>query len=150
MLRQAWIATLAAALLATAAPAGSLEIRYWPPTFVPQELVDIPVVMDVDLWMDVAVQGETLKLKPVGAHRFEGYLDVRVRCNFNARLLYSIVATGVISGHYSCFPEYADIDVPGGTATIGARLDNADLSNVPGGSRNVHVATIMVKVIPRP
>jgi hypothetical protein len=150
MLRQAWIAALTTALLTTAVSARSLEIRYWPPTFVPQELVDIPVVMDVHFWMDIAVQGEALKLEPVSAHRFEGCLDVHVRCNFNARLLYSIVATGVIGGQYSCFPEYTDIDVPGGTATVRARLDNADLSKVPGGSRNVHVATIVVKVIPRP
>ncbi len=150
MLRQAWKAMLVAAVLTTAASAGSLQVRYWPVTFTPQELVNIPVVMDVGLWMDIAVQGDVLKLHQVDTRRFEGCIDVRVRCNFNARLLYSIASTGVIKGQYSVYPEHTDIDVPGGTATPCARLDGADLSNVPGGSRDVSVANITVKVMPRP
>jgi hypothetical protein len=150
MMKQAWIATLAAAVFATAASARPLQVRYWPVTFVPQELVTIPVVMDIGLWMDIAVQEDTLKLHQVDARRFTGCVDVNVRCNFNARLLYSITSTGVIGGQYSVFPEYADINVPGGMTTVCAQLDNADLSNVPGGSRDLSVANIKVSVIPRP
>lgn len=150
MLRKAWIATLAAAAFTTAVSAGSLQVRYWPVTFVPQELVTIPVVMDVGLWMDIAVQGNTLKLHQVDARNFEGCIDVRVRCNFNARLLYSIASTGAVGGQFSVSPEYADIDVPGGITTVCAQLSNADLANVPGGSRNLSVATITVSVTPRP
>ena len=150
MVKQAWIAAWIATALTTAASAGSLQVRYWPVTFAPQKLVNIPVVMDVGLWMDIAVQGKTLRLHQVDARRFEGCLDVRVRCNFNARLLYSIVSTGAIKGQYVCVPEYADVDVPGGTTTVCARLYDADLSNVPGGSRDVNVANVTVKVMPRP
>jgi hypothetical protein len=150
MLKQAWIATLVAAALTTAASAGTLQVRYWPVTFTPQELVTIPVVMDVGLWMDIAVQGKALKLHQVDARRFEGCIDVRVRCNFNARLLYSIASTGFVGGQASCLPEYADVDVPGATTTVCARLSNVNLSNIPGGSRDINVANITIKVIPRP
>ncbi len=150
MVKQAWIAALAAAALTTAASAGTLEVRYWPMTFTPQELVTVPVVMDVGLWMDIAVQGKTLKLHQVTARRFEGCVDVKVRCNFNARLLYSITATGAVKGLFSCFPEYADIDVPGGTTTVCARLGDADFSSAAGAATDLNVAHITINVMPRP
>lgn len=150
MSRQAWIAALVAALLTTTASAGLYETRYWPTTFVPQELVTIPVVMDVGLWIDVAVQDKTLKLEQVAARRFEGSVDVEVRSNFHARLLYSIAPTGVVNGQYSVSPAHVDVDVPGGTTTVRAQLANPDLTTVLGGRQNVSVAYITVMVMPKP
>ena len=149
MLRQAWIATLAVALLATAASAGSLQIRSWPIVYFPQEVTTIPVVMDIGFWMDVAIEEEGLKLLPVGPRTYKGCVDLTMRSNFNLTLTCSIVSTGVVGGQYSCLPEYAHIDMPGGAVTVCARLDNADIGNRPGGSENVHVATIVIEVIPR-
>ncbi|MBN1361269.1 MAG: hypothetical protein JW993_11785 [Sedimentisphaerales bacterium] len=149
-MRKAWLAALMAAALTTAASARPIQVRYWPATFVPQELVTIPVVMDVGFWIDIAVQGDAIKLQQVGARRFEGCVDVRVRCNFDIRLLYSIVPTGAVGGQFTCFPQYADIDLPGGDTTLCVRLDNADPSNVLGGRTNVNVANVTVEVIPRP
>lgn len=150
MLKQAWMATLVAAALTTAASARSLEVRYWPVTFTPEKLLTIPVVMDVGLWMDIRIQGDAIKLHQVDARRFEGCIDVRVRSNFNARLLYSIASTGAVGGWFTTLPEYADVKVPGGMVTVCARLTEADFSNVPGGSRDLQVANITVEVIPRP
>jgi hypothetical protein len=42
-----------------------------------------------------------------------------------------------------------DVDPPGGVATLGAKLENASLGTVAGGTTNVHVASITVSVIPR-
>lgn len=150
MLRQAWMAVLVAAALTSVTSARLLEVRYWPLTFTPQKLVTIPVVMDVGLWMDIRVQGDAIKLHQVDARRFEGCIDIRVRSNFNARLLYSIASTGAVGGRFTTLPEYADIKVPGSTAVVCARLAEADFANVPGGSRDLHVANITVKVIPYP
>lgn len=150
MRKQAWIAAGMAVALTTAASAARLQVRYWPVTFVPQELVTIPVVMDVGLWMDIAVQGETLRLQQVDVVTFQGCVDVRVRSNFDSRLLYSIAPTGVIGGQYSTLPEHADVDAPGGMTTVCGRLAGADLSDVPGGRRDVNVATLTISVIPRP
>ena len=149
-MRQAGIAALLAAALATVASARPIEMRYWPPTFVPQELVTIPVVMDVGFWIDLRLEGDAIKLQPTGPRRFEGCIDVRVRSNFNARLLYSIATTGAVGGQFTVFPTYVDIDVPGGDTTLCARLDNADLGDVLGGRTNVNVANVTVEVIPQP
>ncbi len=149
MLRQAWIATLAVALLATAASAGSFQIRSWPIVFFPQEVTSIPVVMDIGFWMDVAVEGESLKLLPVGPRTYKGCLNLTIRSNFNLDLTCSILSTGVVGGQYSCSPEWTHIEMPGGAFTVCARLDDADIGNRPGGSQNVHVATIVIEVMPR-
>ena len=42
-----------------------------------------------------------------------------------------------------------NIDAPGGTLTVCAKIAKADLSKVPGGSKDVHVANVTVKVVPR-
>jgi hypothetical protein len=57
--------------------------------------------------------------------------------------------SAVVPGDYSCSVSPANIDAPGGTLTVCARITNADLSRVPGGTKNVHVANVTVRVIPR-
>lgn len=149
MLRQSLLATWAVALLATAASAGELRSRCWPVHYVPQEIVDIPVVMDVGFWVDIVNQDDIIKLQQVSIHQYEGCLDLEVLCNFNLTLSCSIVSTGAIEGQYGCFMQKPDVDLPGGTATVCAQLDNAKLGGQPGGSRNVHVATVTIRVVPR-
>lgn len=149
-MKQAWIATLVAAALAASASAGTMEIRYWPMTFTPQKLVEIPVVMDIGLWMDIAVQGNAIKLEQVDTHRWEGCTEINVRCNFNATLLYSIAPTGVFRGNFAVVPDREDIAVPGRTTTLCAQLVGPDFSSVAGARENVNVATITICVIPQP
>lgn len=149
-MKQAWIASLVAAALAASASAGSMDIRYWPTTFTPQELVTIPVVMDVGLWMDLSVQNDRIKLNQVDVHRFEGCTQIRVRCNFNATLLYSITPTKVVQGSYAVVPEREDIAVPGGTTTVCAELVDPDFGSTAGARKNANVATITICVIPQP
>ena len=43
----------------------------------------------------------------------------------------------------------ADLDAPGGTTTVCAKLNNANLIAVSGGTRNVEVATVRIQVVPR-
>ena len=94
MRRQSLLATWAVALLATATGAGELKCQYWPAGYVPQEMVDIPVVMDVGFWVDIVNQDDVIKLQQVSIHRYEGCLDLEVRCNFNLTLSCSVVPTG--------------------------------------------------------
>jgi hypothetical protein len=61
----------------------------------------------------------------------------------------SITPTGAVSGTYSCSLADPYVDAPGGVATLCARLLNANLGSQPGGSKNVHVAVITVRVVPR-
>ena len=137
------------ALLAAAAPAGEIKAYDWPGGFIPHEVAVIPVTMDVGFWVQILNQNAIIKLHQVKIRTYEGCVDLIVRCNFDLTMSCSIVPTGAIGGHYSCSVQNADIDAPGDTAVLCAKLTNADLRGRPGGSRNVHVATVTVKVVPR-
>lgn len=149
MLRKRWIVSLAAALLTATVSAGEVKTRIWPVDYVPQEIVDIPVVMDIGYWVQIVNQNDVIKLQQKSVRHYEGCLDLQVRCNFNLALSCSITPTGAIDGKYSCSIQGADIDVPGGSATVCAQLYDPDLAGRPGGSVNVHVATVTVWVVPR-
>jgi len=149
MLRRSLIVVCAAALLASAAPAGELRYGYWPSSYVPQELVDIPVLMDVGFWVHVLNQDDVIKLRQVSIHEYEGCLDLEVLCNFKLTLSCSITPTNAVEGQYSCSMQGADIDPPEGIATVCAQLKDAKLGSQPGGSRDVHVATVTIRVVPR-
>jgi len=149
MSRQGWIVFWAAALLTTTVSAGEVKCRVWPVGYVPQEIVDIPVVMDVGYWVHIVNQDDVIKLQQVSIRQYQGCVDLEVRCNFNLTMSCSIAATGAIDGQYSCSLQGADVDVPGGMATVCAQLDNPDLAGRPGGSTNIHVATVTIRVAPR-
>lgn len=139
----------AIALLATTAPAGEIKLHIWPTQFIPQEVTTIPVLMDVGFWMEIVNQNTKIKLQQIDIHTYEGCTDLQVRTNFNLTLSCSIKPTGTIAGQYSASINNPDINAPGGTATVCAKLKNADLSGKPGGTKNVQVATVTIKVVPR-
>ena len=149
MMRQSLLAICVTALLASAATAGELRYYPWPLTYVPQEIVDIPVVMDVGFWIEIVNQDDIIKLQQVSVHTYEGCLDLEVLCNFDLTMSCSITPTGAIEGEYSCYMQNSDVDIPGGTATVCARLEDANLTGQPGGSRDIHVATVTIRVVPR-
>lgn len=149
MSRRSLFIGLIIALLATAVPAGEIKIHEWPTAFIPQEVASIPVLLDVGFWIEIVNQDAVIKLQQINIHTFQGCVDLIVRSNFNLRLSCTITPTGVIAGDYSCSVQNANIDAPGGVATICARLTNADLRGRPGGSKDVHVATVVVRVVPR-
>ncbi len=149
MPRKSLFIGLLVALLAAAAPAGQIKVHQWPTKFIPQEVTSIPVVMDVGYWMEIVNQNVKIKLVQINIHTYEGCVDLKVRTNFNLTMSASITPTGAISGNYSCSIEEPDVDAPGGDRTVCAKLRNANLSGQPGGSRNVHVATVTIRVVPR-
>ena len=150
MVKKSLFAVAAVALLAVAAQAGEIKIHEWPCEFISQEVATIPVVMDVGYWIRIKDQDKLkIKLEQKSIHEYEGCTDMKVECNLNISLSCSISATGAVPGKYSCSLNPADVDSPGGTVTVCAKLKDADLSKTPGGSKNVHVATITIKVKPR-
>ncbi len=149
-MKRSFFLVAAVALLATTAQAGEIKIHDWPCEFIFQELSTIPVVMDVGYWVRIKDQNKLkIKLQQKDIHTYEGCTDMKVECNLNITLSCSISATGAVPGNYSCNLDPADVDTPGGTVTVCAKLRNADLSKTPGGSKNVHVATVTIKVMPR-
>ena len=149
-MKRSFFLVAAVALLATTAQAGEIKIHDWPCEFIFQELSTIPVVMDVGYWVRIKDQSKLkIKLQQKSIHEYEGCTDMKVECNLNVSLSCSISATGAVPGKYSASLNPADIDTPGGTVTVCAKLKNADLSKTPGGSKNVHVATVTIRVKPR-
>jgi hypothetical protein len=136
-------------LLAPFARAGEIKTHQWPTHFVPVEVASIPVVMDVGYWMQITNQGDIIKLHQVTVTRYEGCIDLKVKCNFPLFLSCSIAPTGAITGTYTCSIQNAAISPPGGTTPLCATLTNANLAGVPGGAMNVHVATVTIRVQPQ-
>jgi len=150
MVKKSLFAVAAVALLAVAAQAGEIKIHEWPCEFIFQEVAQIPVVMDVGFWVKIKDQDKLkIKLSQKSIHEYEGCTDINVECNFNITMSCSISATGAVPGSYSCSINPASLSAPGGTATVCAKLKDADLSKTPGGSKGVHVATVTIKVKPK-
>ncbi len=142
-------------LMAVVAQAGEIKFHEWPVAPVPQEITTIPVVMDIGFWIRIKDQGDlTIKLAQEAIHTYSGCTNAVVETNtcltFSCSIA-SVVRDGsaVVPGTYSCSVDPANIDSPGGTLTVCARLTDADLSRVAGGTKNVHVANVTLRVVPR-
>ena len=150
MLKKSLLVVAAVALLAVGAQAGEIKTHSWPTTYVPQEITDIPVVMDVGYWVAIKDQDKLqIKLAQKDVHTYEGCVTMNVECNFNVTLSCSISATGNVNGSYGCSLSESNIDSPGGSTQVCATLTNASLGDQVGGTNNVHVATVKIKVVPR-
>ncbi len=136
-------------LLASTLQAGEIKVHEWPVQFIPLEVTSYPVVMDVGFWMEVVNQFDVIKLQQVTIHKYEGCLDVKVKTNFNLLLSCTIAPTGAVPGIYTATLTDAAISPPYGVAKLCVKLENANLTNQPGGSKNVHVATVVIRVVPR-
>ena len=143
------LVTASIVLSATAVPAGEIKLHEWPTQFVPLEVTSFPVVMDIGFWMEVVNQFDVIKLQQITIHKYEGCNEVKVKTNFNLLLSCSIAPTGAVAGTYTARLTDAAISPPYGVATLCVTLDNANLSSQPGGSKNVHVATVTIRVVPR-
>jgi hypothetical protein len=142
-------AAIAAALIGPV-QAGEIKFHEWPTAFIPQEITTIPVVMDIGYFILIRDQDKLrIKLKQNSIRDYEGCTDMVIVSNFDLTLSCSITSTGKVPGDYSCSVSPANIDAPGGTSSVCAKLKNANLTQVPGGAKDVHVANVTIKVAPR-
>lgn len=154
-MKKALFAVAAVALLAVAAQAGEIKYHEWPCAPVPQEITTIPVVMDVGYWVKIKDQDKLkITLGQESIHTYSGCTNATVETNTCLKFSCSISKVkkdnnDVVPGKYSCSVSPADIDAPGGTLTVCAKIEEADLSKVPGGTKGVHVGNVTVKVVPR-
>jgi hypothetical protein len=154
-MKKALFAVAAVAVLAVAAQAGEIKYHEWPTTLVPQEIATIPVTMDVGYWVKIKDQGDLkIKLGQQSIHTYYGCTNMVVETNTCLTFSSSISkvtkdGSVVVPGDYSSSLSPANIDAPGGTISVCAKLENADLSKVAGGTKNVHVANVTIKVVPR-
>jgi len=150
MARNIALAAAIAAALTAPAPAGEIKFHEWPVAFIPQEVTTIPVLMDVGFYILIRDQDQLkIRLKQTTIKDYDGCTDMVIVSNFDLTLSCSISSTGKVPGDYSCSVSPANIDSPGGTTTVCAKLTNANLGLVPGGTKDVHVANVTIKVVPR-
>jgi len=149
MLRGKLLVMASVVLSATSLQAGQIKAHNWPVQFVPLEVAAYPVVMDVGFWMEIVNQSDVIKLQQVTITRYEGCIDVQVRTNFSLLMSCTITPTGAVGGTYTATITNAAVNPPSGTARLCVTLNNANLTGQPGGSTNVHVATVTVRVVPR-
>lgn len=154
-MKKALFAVAVVALLAVAAQAGEIKYHEWPCTPTPQEITTIPVVMDVGYWVKIKDQDKLkIKLKQDAIHDYSGCTNATVETNSSITFSTSIskakdaAGNTVVNGDYSSSVSPANITAPGGTITVCAKIANADLSKVPGGTKDVLVGTVTVKVVP--
>jgi len=142
-------------MLAGAAQAGEIKLHVWPCAFIAQDLMTIPVTMDIGYWIRVKSQTKyVIKMAQIDIHTYDGCVTIPVECNFNATLSASIAkftTNGDVTaggGFLSCSITPANI-TPGTTnVQVCAHLVNANLGAFPGGSKDVQVATVTIKVVP--
>jgi len=148
-------AVVAAVLFAASAPAGEIKFHEWPMAPIPQEVTTIPVTMDIGYWVRIKDQDKLkIVLSQDSIHSYSGCTSMVVETNSSLTFSTTIAKVTkdgnvIVPGDYSTSVSPANIDAPGGTLSVCAKLQNADLSKVPGGSKNVHVANVTVKVVPR-
>jgi hypothetical protein len=149
MLRGKFLVIASIVLVATAAQAGEIKVHQWPTTFIPMEVASYPVIMDVGFWMEIVNQFEIIKLEQITIHKYQGCVDVKVKTNFNLLLSSKITPTGAVPGTYTASLTNAAISPPYGVADLCVTLEDANLTGQPGGSKNVHVATVVIRVVPQ-
>jgi len=157
MLKKSLFVVAAVTLLAVAAQAGEIKIHNWPTNYIPQEVTEIPVLMDVGYWVSIKDQDKLkIKLQQKSIQLYEGCTDIKLSCNFDLTVSVDVVqyvdpvSGNKIDGKYSGSASPADVS-PGveQTVSICAKLDEAKLQTVTGGSKDVRVGTAKVKVVPR-
>lgn len=149
MSRKTLLVGLLSILWVSAAPAGEIKFHFWPCVPAPQEVATIPVLMDIGYWIEILNPDAVIKLKQTAIHTYEGCVNLHVRTNTYLTMTCTIASAGVIPGTYTCSVGGANIDPPGDIAAICAKLTDANLARRPGGTTNLRVATVTVRVVPR-
>lgn len=156
MLKKTLFVVAAVAMLGAVAQAGDVSFKShgfsWTKVYTPLEIegVSIPVKMDIGYWIKIPnEQNLEIKMEQDSIYQYSGCTTMQVQCNFNLTLSCEISSLGVVGGDYSCSVSPSDLDAPGGSTSVCAKLKNASLGDVAGGSTNVHVANIKIFVVPR-
>jgi hypothetical protein len=148
-MKKALFAVAAVALLAVSVQAGEIKTHSWPCTLTPIELTTIPVVMDIGYWVKVTNQDAKITLAQESIHVYSGCTNLTVKSNTAVTLSTTIAKTGDVPGSYSSWID-GSASIPMGTSTVKvcAKITDADLSGVPGGTTGKTVANVTILVVP--
>lgn len=155
MLKKILVAVTLLSLLAAPAYAGHIHIHppgFWPPTYDWVDVCEIPVMMDVGMYIEVLCQDDlVIKLEQVAFRTYEGCTELQIKSNFDAELGCAIQSTGKVPGIYTC-----SIDNPKVPATLCStvatrmvcvKAEDVSIVHITPGS-DVHVADVTISVRP--
>lgn len=156
MLKKSLFVVAALALLAGAAQAGEYKTHGWEITkqWVKQELCTIDVTMDIGYWVHCKDQDKLkIKLAQESIHSYYGCKTVTFENNFDLIASATVASTGKVPGKLEVYVNAVkdgsvQINRPGGSFDVCVRLKDADLGAQAGGTKNVHVATVTLWVMP--
>ncbi len=114
----------------------------WPAEYKFQPVCIIPVKMDIGFWVRVeGCKDCVIKMRQNAIRKYSGSIDLNVKCNVKIDLAVDFAATvdGIGDAGASVTPN--QLDVPGGTITVSAWVNNFDITQ----STKLAVGT-MVKV----
>lgn len=107
--------------------------------------------MDVDL--TVCIGGNCIKLLPdpnvpASAYAYIGYTNVGIELNFKGKLSVTVTPTSPAGGTWTGW-VVPDVVGPGAvTVQLWVRVEDLDISALPGGTKNVQVAEVKLFVVP--
>ncbi len=114
----------------------------WPAEYKFQPVCVIPVKMDIGFWVRIeGCKDCVIKMKQNAIRKYSGSIDLNVKCNVKIDLAvdFASVVDGINDAGASITPN--QLDVPGGTVTVSAWVNNFDIAN----SAKLQVGT-MIKV----
>ena len=139
----------AVVVCAVTAQAGELGTFFWPSTFVPQEVADIPVVMDGPWWASILdPDGLVIHLLPLSAYEYEGCTDIAFGAHSDLDISAAFIPTGAVAGTFSVGLSSPVLRADENTLRVCVKLKLE--APPPPAETDVWVGTVRLKISPRP
>jgi hypothetical protein len=152
-MKKGLLTAAATLMLAGAAQAGEIKLHAWPCVFTPQDVMTIPVVIDIGYWIRVKSQTKyVIKMSQIDIHTYQGCVTIPIESNGNATLSCSIAkftANGDVSGQFSCSVTPANVGPETTEISVCAQLTEANLGAMVGGDKDVQVALVTLRMVAR-
>jgi hypothetical protein len=137
--------------LAGAARAGEINSHAWPCAFAPQELLTIPVTIDLGYWIRVKSQTRyVIKMSQIDIHTYQGCITIPVECNGNTTVscwINKLATSGDMSGVFSCSVDPTSIGPGRAEISVCAKATDVNLGAMVGGAMDVPVAVVTLRFV---
>jgi tetratricopeptide (TPR) repeat protein len=110
--------------------------------------IDVEILPSTQTAMEVVNRDDVIRLYPIGPYRYDGDLDLNVRCDSEVSWGLSIAADErTVGSTYACRIDKFHLSAPGGVVTAGVTVKYAKLDHLPPGTK---LATLRLSPTQRP
>jgi hypothetical protein len=139
----------AVAVCAATTQAGEIGTFFWPSGFIPQEVADIPVVMDSPWWASILDPDDlVIRLLPLSAYEYEGCTDIVFGAHGDLNISAEFIPTGAVAGTFSVGLSAPILRADEDTLRICVKLKME--APLPPAETDVRVGTVRLRISPRP